>query len=171
MKYLTLAAPFAFALGIAPAAASPINLAELDAAVAQFTGVPLGRPGGAAQPVDRRLRLAACTREPTLQWHSGRREAVLVQCPDPGGWRVFVPVLQAAAGADAVLRGETVTVMVGGAGFSVSQAGEAIESGAVGAWIRVRPASGAAQPLRARVVRPGLVRLDLGDSETGSPLP
>jgi acyl dehydratase len=62
-----------------------------------------------------------------------------------------------------VLRGEAVTISLAGAGFTVSQPGEALEAGGVGAWIRVKPAAGANQPLRARIVRPGLVEVDLGD--------
>lgn len=169
-----IAAPIlTFALIAAPAHAAPTDPATLDFAVAQFTGVPLGQPGGAAQPVDRRLRLAACANPLSLGWYAGRRDTVLVQCPDMGGWRLFVPVMQLASKADAVLRGEGVTIAVGGPGFSVSQPGEALEGGAVGAWIRVKTAGAGpgAQPMRARVVRPGLVRVDLGDGEGGSDLP
>lgn len=163
MKYLPLLlAPLA-----APAYAAPTDPGALDFAVAQFTGVPLGQPGGAAQPVDRRLRLAACANPLSLGWYAGRRDTVLVQCPDIGGWRLFVPVLQVAAKGDAVLRGEAVTIAVGGPGFSVSQPGEAMENGAVGTWIRVKTTTAGAQPLRARIVRPGLVRVDLGDGDPG----
>ena len=167
MKY----PPLLLALIAVPAHAASNDPAALDFAVAQFTGVPLGQPGGAAQPVDRRLRLAACTNPLSLGWYAGRRDTVLVQCPDMGGWRLFVPVLQAAAKGDAVLRGEAVTIAVSGSGFTVSQPGEALEGGAIGAWIRVRTASAGAQPLRARIVRPGLVRVDLGEGEDGSDLP
>ena len=106
--------------------------------------------------------MAACANPPALSWYAGRRDAVLVQCPDLGGWRIFVPVLQSAPQGDAVLRGEAVTIEVAGPGFAVSQPGEAIDAGAVGAWIRVRTANAGAQPLRARVVRPGLVSIAVG---------
>ena len=138
--------------------------AMIDSAVAAFTGQPIGVPGGAAQPVDRRLRLAACAAPLALSWYGGGQASVLVRCPDAGGWRVFVPVSApraapaAAPAAIAVARGEGVTVTVAGEGFSVSQPGEALDAGAVGAWIRVRTAA-KADPLRARVVRPGLVEL------------
>lgn len=138
------------------------DLGGIDFAVAQFTGVPLGQPGGAMQPVDRRLALAPCANPLSLNWYAGRRDTVLVQCPDIGGWRLFVPVLQAAAGEVAVLRGEAVTVAVEGPGFAVSQPGESLDSGAVGTWIRVKTANASAQPLRAQVVRPGLVRVNVG---------
>ena len=166
MKYL----PLLLTLLAAPAYAAPTDPGALDFAVAQFTGVPLGQPGGAAQPVDRRLRLAACANPLSLGWYAGRRDTVLVQCPDIGGWRLFVPVLQVAAKGDAVLRGEAVTIAVGGPGFSVSQPGEAMENGAVGTWIRVKTTTAGAQPLRARIVRPGLVRVDLGDGDPGGDL-
>lgn len=139
--------------------------AAIDAAIAAFTGVPIGQPGGAAQPVDRRLRLAPCRQALAIAWHgpaaSARRDTLAVRCPDAGGWRLFVPVVQGANGAmasasPAVTRGEAVTITVTGPGFAVSQAAEAMESGPVGAWIKVRTAS-RNEPLRAQVVRPGLV--------------
>lgn len=163
MKLLSFS--LALALASTPALAAPFaDPVAIDGAVAQFTGMPLGSPGGAAQPVDRRLKLNACANPLSLSWYAGRRDTVLVQCPDPGSWRLFVPLLvSAAAESPAVLRGEAVTIALAGAGFTVSQPGEAMEAGAVGAWIRVRPAAGANQPLRARIVRPGLVQVDLGD--------
>ncbi|MEP7222790.1 MAG: flagella basal body P-ring formation protein FlgA [Novosphingobium sp.] len=143
------------------------QLPEIDRAVADFTGVGIGQPGGAAQPVDRRLRLAPCAERPLLSWYGGRRDTVQVQCPDAGGWRLFVPLLAgnaAASEAPAVLRGDAVTIAVEGEGFSVSQAGEAMEPGAVGSWIKVRSAAGGAAPMRARVVRPGLVVAEIGSA-------
>lgn len=137
--------------------------AMIDSAVAAFTGQQIGVPGGAAQPVDRRLRLAGCNAPLALAWYGAAQTSVLVSCPDLGGWRVFVPVREArrdAPAAIAVARGEGVTVTVAGDGFSVSQPGEALDAGAVGAWIRVRT-SAKGDPLRARIVRPGLVELPL----------
>lgn len=154
---------------MAPARAHAAPFAEpaaIDAAVAQFTGAPQGATGGAGQPVDRRLRLAVCINPLSLSWYAGRRDTVLVQCPDAGGWRLFVPLLQGGQGpvaAPAVLRGEAVTIAVSGDGFTVSQPGEALDPGAVGQWIRVKSAAAGAQPLRARIVRPGLVALAAGD--------
>lgn len=128
----------------------------IDAEVSRFAG-----PG--AQPVDRRLKLAACANPLSLEWYAGRRDTVLVRCPDAGGWRLFVAIAGTpTAAAPAVLKGEAVTVAVKGPGFTVSQSGEAMEPGAVGAWIRIRTAAGGTQPLRAQVVRPGLVSVDLG---------
>lgn len=134
------------------------DLAAIDGAVAQFTGALPGMPG-AAQPVDRRLRLSPCSMPLSLAWRGQGRDTVVVQCPDAGSWRLFVPVLAASrqdAAGPAVQRGEAVTIAATGDGFTVSQPGEAMESGAVGAWIKVRT-SARAEPIRARVDRPGLV--------------
>ena len=92
--------------------------------------------------------------KPTIPW--------LPQCPDAGGWRLFVPVkagAQGSSGAPAVNRGDAVTMAITGDGFSVSQPVEALDAGPVGAWIRVRTIGGTGDPLRAKVVRPGLVSL------------
>lgn len=144
------------ALCLLPAAANAQVFADpamIDAAVSRVAGA-------AAQPVDRRLRLAPCTGPLAVNWYAGRTDTVLVQCPDSGGWRLFVPVLAAARQPDAVVRGEAVTVAVSGQGFTVSQPGEALEGGPVGTWIRVRLANSATSSLRARIVRPGLVRVE-----------
>jgi len=147
-----------------PASAAAVtDLTMIDSAVAAFTGQPVGVPGGATQPVDRRLRLAWCSAPLALAWYGNAQTSVLVSCPDAGGWRVFVPVMQArreAASAIAVARGEGVTITVAGDGFSVSQPGEAMDAGAIGAWIRVRT-NAKADPVRARIVRPGLVELPM----------
>ena len=137
--------------------------AAIDHAVADFTGAPLGAPGGAALPVDHRLRLAACTSPLTLRWYGQRQDAVLVQCPT-AGWRIYVPLKAdpvAPAATPAVMRGDAVTISLGGDGFAVSQPGEAMEAGPVGGWIKVRTLATGGQPLRARVIRPGLVGIEL----------
>lgn len=149
------------------ALAQPVlaDLAEIDRAVAQFTGAPQGAPGGAARPVDRRLRLAACAGGFALDWYGARRDTVQVTCPQPGGWKLFVPLTGggAAAAAPLVQRGDAVTITLADEGFALSQPGEALESGAKGAWIKVRGASVGAAVLRAQVVRPGLVAIPLGN--------
>lgn len=138
------------------------DLVEIDAAIAAFTGAGIGVPGGANLPVDRRMRLAPCYAPLALSWYGTRQDNVLVQCPDAGGWRLFVAVSgnvrQGAApiAPPAVARGEAVTIAVSGDGFSVSQSGEAMEAGPVGAWIRVRTGA-KSTPIRAQIARPGLV--------------
>lgn len=146
------------ALLAAPALASPLaDLSAIDRAVAAFAGE-------AAPPVDRRLRLAACTVPLALGWYGARRESVQVACPVPGGWRIYVPLAGAGTAgpmAPAIARGDAVSITVSGGGFAVSQPGEALEGGAVGAWIKVRSLNPRAPAMRARVIRPGVVGMDL----------
>jgi flagella basal body P-ring formation protein FlgA len=149
---------------LAAAALSFTDPAAIDVAVAQFAGTP-------AQPVDRRLRLRPCAAPLALSWRMPRRDAITVQCPDAGSWHLSVPLPPSASPATPssladtpaiIARGDAVTVLVAGDGFSVSRAGEAMEAGAPGAWIKVRVEAAAgtqAEPLRAQVVRPGLVTI------------
>ena len=146
------------------AAATFTDPAAIDREVAGFTGAAAGGVGGAV-PVDQRLRLAPCTAPLALTWRGDRHDTVLVQCPDAGGWHLFLAVRgssRPASGVAAVARGEQVTVAITGDGFTVSQSGEALESGVVGDWIRVSPVKdgkAASDPIRAQVVRPGLVAI------------
>lgn len=156
----------AVALGATPALAqSYVDLAAVDSAVAEFAGAPQGSPGGAARPIDRRLRLAPCSTELALTWYGARRETVEVRCPVPGGWKLYVPLSGGGYGqqsaAPGIMRGDAVTISVSGDGFAVSQPGEALESGVTGAWIKVRGPSKDGPAIRAKVLRPGLVGMDL----------
>lgn len=158
-------APVILALLPLPAAAAGLaDPAAIDRDIAAFTGQPIGAPGGAARPIDRRLRLAACAAPLALSWHGDDHASVLVQCPDPGGWHLYAAIAagarQNAATAPVVERGQVVTVAITGENFAVSQSAEAMESGAVGAWIRVRVGP-RADPVQAQVVRPGLVELPI----------
>jgi len=143
--------------------------AAIDVEVAQFTGAQIGEPGGARLPVDRRLKLADCAEPHDLEWYGKTRETVLVRCPVPGGWRIFVPLqaekqlaqVAAKPAEPVVMRGESVMIAVHGQGFTLSRQGEAMEGGAVGEWIRVRPAGKRTDPIRARIIRPGVVGMDL----------
>lgn len=147
-------------LALLLAAAAPFaDLDALDRAVARFAGAPIGTEGGAVMPLDRRLRLKPCLAPVALAWRGERRETVTIECPYAGGWRLFVPVRAAAgiAGPPAVSRGDAVTIAISGEGFSVSQPGEALDTGAVGSWVRVRAMGGKAAAMRAQVIRPGLV--------------
>lgn len=158
-------AALALALAAIPltAAAAPFaDLAEIDRAVAAFTGQLIGVQGGARLPVDRRLRLSPCSAPLALSWRGATRDSVLVQCPDADGWRLYVPVAGKGVpepAAPGVARGEVVTVSASGDGFSVSQAGEALDSAPIGGWVRVRTGDVRSEPIRGRVVRPGLVEI------------
>lgn len=153
-------------LALLLAAATPFaDLDAIDRQVAEFTGVRIGAEGGATLPLDRRLRLRHCGSPIALAWRNERRDTITVECPDAGSWRLFVPVRAGAFGTTAatplINRGDAVTIAVAGDGFSVSQPGEALEAGAAGAWIRVRAVNGKGSPMRAQVIRPGLVGLPI----------
>jgi flagella basal body P-ring formation protein FlgA len=141
--------------------------AAIDRAVAAFTGAAIGTPGGARMASDPRLQLAPCGAPLAVSWHTPARTAVAVECPGPTAWRVFVAISPAAGtatasrAAPAVKRGDAITIMVRGRGFSVQQPGEAMGSGMVGDWIEVRTAR-KAQSLRARIERPGLAVVPAG---------
>ncbi|MEL6485914.1 MAG: flagella basal body P-ring formation protein FlgA [Pseudomonadota bacterium] len=148
-----------------------LDPAEIDRAVAAFTGAQIGEVGGARAAADKRLRLAACALPLATEWHGTARAAVRVECGAPligsAPWRIFVATLpapsagaataSASAGQSAPLvkRGDPITVVVRGRGFSVQQAGEAMGNGRVGEWIAIRTAR-QAEPVRARIERPGL---------------
>lgn len=145
------------ALAVPAAAQSPLaDLPEIDRAVSAFAGQP-------ALPVDRRLRLARCQAPLALDWFGAARQSVRVACPVPGGWTLYVPLAAAPAGTQPPLvqRGDAVTITVGGAGFAVSQPGEALEAGAAGAWIKVRGLGPKAPVLRGQVLRPGVIGVAL----------
>ncbi|AXB75665.1 flagella basal body P-ring formation protein FlgA [Novosphingobium sp. P6W] len=147
------------------------DLDAIDRQIASFTGAPAGETGGAATPVDRRLRLQPCHSGVAMSWRTQAQDSVVVQCGDPSGWRLFVPVRSTEAGQGgpaAISRGDAIAIAVSGDGFTVSQPGEAMESGPVGGWIRVRPLAGPGaslavrnQMMRARVERPGLVSVPM----------
>ena len=161
-------APFLALLAAGPALAQGgfTDPAAIDAAVADFTGHAIGASGGASLAVDRRLRLTPCRSPLAVTWRGVRRDSVLVECPDPGSWHLFVPLRAEAPAASAILRGEAVAIVVSGDGFAVSQPGEALDTGAVGEWIRVRSVrdgSAKGEPIRARITRPGEVTVPLSE--------
>jgi len=166
MRMIRSAAAFAAICCAAPAlAAGFVDPAAIDVEVARFTSAGIGQPGGARLPVDRRMKLNPCPQPLSLEWHGKARQTVLVRCPAPGGWRLFVPVIAgetaAAPAVPIVARGESVAIAVRGRGFSLTRQGEALDQGAAGEWIRVRPAGAKTDPMRARVLRPGLVGMEL----------
>lgn len=159
-----LAAAAALGMTAPVFAAGFADAGEIDRAVAEFTGAAIGSLGGARLPVDRRLKLSQCHAPLALEWYGRRQDTVLVRCPVSGGWRIFVPVETGPAAAKAekvVARGEGVSIAVQGRGFTLSRQGEALESGAIGEWIRVRPAGTKQDTIRARVMQPGKVGMEL----------
>lgn len=145
------------------------NLDRLDSIVAMTVGANIGQPGGAAAPVDRRLKLAAC---PDMPQVSGPVfGAAMIECK-PLGWRIRVSLVPggavaatpAADGRTApahreviVKRGDPVQLVAGGPSFSVSRMMIADEDGAVGDMVRVREDRKSA-PVLAQVEESGIVR-------------
>jgi flagella basal body P-ring formation protein FlgA len=114
------------------------------------------------------LRLAACAQSLDLAWHGRRADMVRVECNAQASWRIFVPVngdgaasAPAAAPVAVVERGQVIGIVIEGRGFSVAQQGEALEDGAIGQWIRVRP-EGQREALRARIETPGRAVIPVG---------
>ena len=164
MRMIQLLAAATIAAAAPATAAGFTDPAVIDHAVAQFTGVSVGGEGGARLPVDRRLKLSQCDAPLALEWYGRNRDSVLVRCPVAGGWRIYVPVVTAPVAAKAepaVNRGDTVALVVQGRGFTLSRQGEALEGGAVGEWIRVRPVGEKTDPVRLRIVEPGKVGMSL----------
>ena len=94
-------------------------------------------------------------------------------CPQ-NGWKIYVAVDGAAStparrsaqtggfsGETIVNRGEGVTILARGSGFTLTRQGEALEAGAMGEWIKIRPVGDKKAVLRAQVLRPGQVGMEL----------
>lgn len=164
MTLRTALAFAALAAGATPAQAQGFeDLAGIERQVAAFADGDPADPASTLIPVDRRLRLSACDTPLELAWPGTRRDSVLVRCPRTGGWKIYVRLLASntarAAVTPVVMKGDSVTVMLRGPGFSVSQSGQAMEPGAVDSWVRVRV--GKDGEMRARVLRPGVVGMNL----------
>ena len=143
-----------------------IDPAQIDAAVAEFTGAAIGEVGGARVPADRRLRLDACPVPLETAWHGRAKSTVRVACPAAQGWRIFIatkpePRALVSAQPQIIKRGDPITVVVRGRGFSVQQSGEAMDNGRVGDWIGIRTTR-KGDPVRARIERPGLAVIPAG---------
>ena len=102
----------------------------LAAQIAAFTGTPV--------VLDPRLAPPDCTTPPAIAWVPPGRGAVSVTCTAPG-WRLFVPVIAAAApppAAPLIRRGDVVAVTAGGPGFRISV--DAVADADAGAGQRAR---------------------------------
>jgi flagella basal body P-ring formation protein FlgA len=144
------------------------DLDALDRKVAISLGADIGAPGGAANPIDRRLRLAPCA-DAVVEPPIGG--AATVRCPSLG-WRLRVPLMRGggsstATGSSAVARvraepvvrrGDPVEMLVSTGAFTVSLQAIAEQDGAPGDRIRVR-ADAKSAPRMAEVVDAGQVRI------------
>lgn len=176
-RFLITAAAVAIGVTVvcAPAFAAGFqDITALDRAVADFTGAPIGRTGGARSAVDARLKLAQC---PTvsLAWRTVAQDAVVVRCSGPE-WRIFVPVLMPAASSAApapgpgpvaartapqppvIRRNDPVAIEAGSGGFSITREGIAMGDAAPGARFLVR-VDGAKGPVQATAIAPGRATL------------
>lgn len=157
-------------LAAASAAAAVPGFQDLDALdrkVAISLGADIGVPGGAANPIDRRLRLAPCA-DAVVEPPVGG--AATVRCPSLG-WRLRVPLMRGGTSAGAstapaarvraepvVRRGDPVEMLVSTGAFTVSLQAIAEQDGAPGDRIRVRADTKSA-PRMAEVVDAGQVRI------------
>ncbi len=150
------------------------STAQLDRAVAQFTGAAIGTEGGAQMPVDSRLRLASCAM-PQFGWLSDRQDAVVIHCMAPV-WKLYVPIRRAvrravvAAAVPAAVpaapakpvpvirRGDPIMVEAGAAGFAITREGTAMGDAPAGGrlLVRVDPAK---PPIQAVAVEAGRAML------------
>jgi flagellar basal body P-ring formation protein FlgA len=152
MKRMIPIAPFT--IFIATAAFAQVqqyeNIAALDSQVATIAK---------AQPIDPRLKLARCVQPVILE--PEQIGAVTLRCV-PLGWRIRVPVLQAATSAQStemmVRRGETVEMVSDGEGFEISANAIALENGLLGATIRVKSPTGTSVSI-ATVTARGIVTM------------
>lgn len=137
------------------------NLDRLDVRIAAVLGAGIGEPGGAATPLDRRLRLAVCPAPAAIG--APTAGALAVSCPALG-WRIRVPVVGAPASAaqarlePVIRRGDQVELVALARGFSVSTLGIADQDGAPGDRIRVRTERRSA-PVIGQVTEDGRVAL------------
>lgn len=147
-------------------AAATTDLSLLDRAAEIFAGAPRGTPGGPVAAIDRRLRLSACGSSPEFAWRSDARDAIVIRCPDPNGWRIFVAVAaqpaaaqQAAVKAEPVIRrGDPVTLEASRDGFAVTADGVAMNDAAPGARLQVK-VEGGKSPVQAIAVEAGKAAL------------
>lgn len=146
-------------------AAAPTDLALLDRAAEIFAGARLGEPGGPIAPIDSRLKLAPCGESPEFSWRSESRDAIVIRCPEPKGWRIFVNVKAAPVAAvvpvkaePVIRRGDPVTLEASREGFAVSADGVAMSDAAPGARLQVKM-DGAKAPVQAIAVEAGKATL------------
>jgi flagella basal body P-ring formation protein FlgA len=117
------------------------DMEALDIRVAAALGAGIGEPGGAAAPLDRRLRLAPCPAPVAVE--APALGAATLRC-EPLGWRIRVPLVRVAAAQAAakpepiVRKGDQLELTASGGGFSVSTTAIAEQDGAAGDRIRVR---------------------------------
>lgn len=145
-----------------PAAAAPQfeQLDLLEARIVATLGAGIGEAGGPVRPIDRRLKLAACTNTPEIAVPTPA--SAVVRC-GADGWRIYVPLIRSALAEAAqekaepmVRKGDQVELIASGGGFTVTTVAVAQQDGARGEFIRVRTGAKSA-PVTAEVSALGQV--------------
>jgi flagella basal body P-ring formation protein FlgA len=143
----------------------PIALLATPLHAQQFEDIPaldvqVAAVAEAAQPIDRRLKLARCPESVVID--PPALGAVALRCKSLG-WRIRVPLVQSAKAEAAseiiIRRGDAVELISGGDGFEVSTRGTAMEDGRVGKGIRVKSSTAAAVTL-GTVTASGTVQMN-----------
>ena len=121
--------------------ASPLHAQQFEDVAA--LDVQVAAVAEAAQPIDRRLKLARCPENVAID--PPALGAVALRCKSLG-WRIRVPlvrVTKAESPSDIIIRrGDAVEVISSGNGFEVSTSGTAMEDGSLGKGIRVKSSTG-----------------------------
>ena len=148
MRLLILAA----ALTATAAHAEPgfQDLTALDRQIAEATG-------GRAEPIDRRLRLQACTDAISI---SADGPMPSVRC-GANGWRIALRVNGGFAANNApiaIRRGDEVSITIEGNGFDITGSGIAMDDGREGGTVRVKTST-TGTPVSVRVTGPGTASL------------
>ena len=135
------------------------DLAQLEDQIAQFVDAAVGVPGGLRHPLDQRLQLARCDTPPALRM-APTLDYIIISCA-VRGWQFTAPLtplpgtsVQAtvngkpqrsfatspAATEVVIKKGDRITLILPGEGFSMQTFATAEEDGVAGAYIRVRTA-------------------------------
>ena len=175
-RRLFFAATLVTAATCASAQAGFQDLEALDALVANALDASVGEAGGAARPIDRRLRLQPCPVTPEVS--APAQGAVAVRCGSTG-WRLSVALVRSGQAPNVVAqspnalarapgqmrtdpmiihRGDQVQLVIMRAGFSVATTATATDDAAVGQRTRVT-VEGRRQPYIGTVLADGRVRL------------
>jgi flagellar basal body P-ring formation protein FlgA len=166
-----------FALALPASAFAQADFQDLDKLERKLVialGADIGQPGGPRAVIDRRMKLAACPTDVTLE--PNVMGAAVIRC-EPLGWRIRVPLLgtpkataatlttTAAAPASTgvraaavIRRGDPVELAAGNGAFIVTSQVTADQDGAPGDRIRVH-SDGKSAPLIVEVVESGRARI------------
>jgi flagellar basal body P-ring formation protein FlgA len=138
--------------------AAPLNAQQFEDIAA--LDVQVAAVAEAAQPIDRRLKLARCPESVAVD--PPALGAVALRCKSLG-WRIRVPLVQTtkaeAASEIIIRRGDAVELISSGDGFEVSTRGTAIEDGRLGKAIRVKSSTAASITL-GTVTAAGTVQIN-----------